>query len=120
VRWAVLASTAQVAFLALVEPLHGITFALLHLACMRVIAVTVPRELAGTAQALYGLVGIGGATLVITALSGSLYAHFGSRAFWAMSFLCMAALPAVWTLRRYLPPPQNRPNAAAEGCYPNT
>jgi MFS transporter, PPP family, 3-phenylpropionic acid transporter len=119
-RWAVLASTVQVALLAVVEPLHGLSFALLHLACMRVIAVSVPRELAGTAQALYGLVGIGGATLLLTALSGSLYAHFGPAGFWAMSGLCMGALPAICSLRRYLRTPQIRPNAAAEGCYSNT
>ena len=45
VRWGVMAQTADVAALALVQPLHGFTFALLHLACMRVIADTVPREL---------------------------------------------------------------------------
>src|SRR5438105_10198710 len=41
-RWSVMASSADVLALALVQPLHGITFALLHLACMRLIAATVP------------------------------------------------------------------------------
>jgi PPP family 3-phenylpropionic acid transporter len=51
VRWGVLAKTTDVAALAAIEPLHGLTFALFHLGCMRIIADTVPAELAGTAQA---------------------------------------------------------------------
>jgi PPP family 3-phenylpropionic acid transporter len=94
-----MAQTADVAALALVQPLHGFTFALLHLACMRVIADTVPRELAGTAQAVYGLVGVGGATAVLTVLSGWLFAHFGPSGFWAMALLCILALPVVGSLR---------------------
>jgi PPP family 3-phenylpropionic acid transporter len=65
VRWAVMAETADVAALGLVQPLHGFTFALLHLASMRIITDTVPRALAATAQAVYGLVGVGGATAVL-------------------------------------------------------
>ena len=34
-RWTVMSQTTDVAALALVQPLHGFTFALLHLACMR-------------------------------------------------------------------------------------
>src|SRR5499426_2870763 len=58
-RWTVMA-------LALVQPLHGVTFALLHLACMRVLARTVPQGLEGTAQAIYGTVGIGAASALLT------------------------------------------------------
>jgi MFS_1 like family len=53
-----------------VEPLHGLTFALLHLACMAVIARTVPSRFAATAQAIYGT--------------------------WVMAVLCAAALPLAW------------------------
>jgi len=48
-RWTVMAQSAEVMALALVQPLHGITFVLLHLACMRVLARTVPQGLEGTA-----------------------------------------------------------------------
>jgi PPP family 3-phenylpropionic acid transporter len=81
VRWSVLAQTGAVPALALVEPLHGFTFALFHLACMRLIAQTVPSSLAGTAQALYGVVGIGGATALLTIASGWLYAASARMAF---------------------------------------
>jgi PPP family 3-phenylpropionic acid transporter len=56
VRWAVLAETAWLPALAAVEPLHGLTFALLHLTCMRLLAECVPRHLAATALTLYGTV----------------------------------------------------------------
>jgi PPP family 3-phenylpropionic acid transporter len=79
-------------------PLHGVTFALLHLACMRILAVSVPPELAATAQAIYGTVGIGAATAILTIASGWLYALLGGLAFFAMSLLCLAALPVAFSL----------------------
>src|SRR6476620_5009365 len=91
-----------VAALGLFQPLHGFTFALLHLASMRIITDTVPRALAATAQAVYGLVGVGGATAVLMLLSGWLYAYFGPAGFWAMGALCAAAFPVIWLLHRAL------------------
>jgi PPP family 3-phenylpropionic acid transporter len=98
-RWAVMAQTAALPALVLVQPLHGITFALLHLACMRLIAGMVPAGLEATAQAIYATVGIGAATALLTFLSGFLYAQGGARAFWVMCALCAAALPVAWRLR---------------------
>jgi hypothetical protein len=69
VRWAVMAQTVDVTALALIQPLHGFTFALLYLASMRIIADTVPRALAATAQAVYGLVGVGGADALLMLLT---------------------------------------------------
>ena len=100
VRWTVMATSTQVLALALVQPLHGITFALLHLACMRLIASAVPAALAGTAQAIYGTVGIGGATALATFASGSLYGRLGAAGFWVMAALCTLALPLTWRLAR--------------------
>ena len=99
-RWGVMAQTTDVTALALIQPLHGFTFALLHLASMRLITDTVPSALAGTAQAVYGLVGVGGATAVLMILSGWLYMHYGPAGFWAMALLCIAALPVIWILHR--------------------
>jgi PPP family 3-phenylpropionic acid transporter len=98
-RWAVMAQTAQPAMLALVQPLHGITFALLHLACMRLIARSVPPGLEGTAQAVYATLGIGAATAALTFLSGFLYMRWGAAGFWVMGALCAAALPLAIRLR---------------------
>lgn len=101
-RWAVAAVSADVLALALIQPLHGITFALLHLACMQLIATHVPSQLVATAQAVYGAVGIGAATAVVTLASGWLYARMGGAAFLIMSLLCLAALPLALNLRRQI------------------
>jgi PPP family 3-phenylpropionic acid transporter len=106
-RWTVLAKTTAIFALAVVEPLHGLTFALLHLSCMRIIAQSVPANLAGTAQALYGMVGIGGAIGVVTIVSGWLFARFGSGGFFAMAGLCVGALPVIWSLQRALSAPHH-------------
>lgn len=98
VRWVVMGSTTDVASLALVQPLHGLTFAALHLACMRLIAGIVPVRLAATAQALYAT-GAALATAAVTMAAGLIYARFGAQAFFAMALLCAAALPVALMLR---------------------
>jgi len=98
-RWAAMAQTASPAALALIQPLHGITFALLHLACMRLISAAVPEGLEGTAQAAYATVGIGAATALLTIVSGFLYTRWGAEGFWIMAALCAAALPLALRLR---------------------
>ena len=100
VRWAVMALTADTLALVLVQPLHGLTFALLHLSCMRLIARTVPPGLEGTAQALYATVGIGAATALLTLASGPLYGRVGPAGFWLMAALCLLALPVSHQLRK--------------------
>ena len=98
VRWAVMSQTTALAALALVQPLHGLTFALLHLACMRLIAVIAPPHLAATAQSLYAF-GAGLATALTMLTSGYLYGQFGAQAFLLMAVLCGVALPLAFRLR---------------------
>jgi MFS transporter, PPP family, 3-phenylpropionic acid transporter len=91
-RWIVMASSTDPLALAIVQPLHGMTFALLHLACMRLIGVAVPQPLAATAQAIYAL-GPGLATALLTLSSGMLYAWLGANGFLLMALLSALALP---------------------------
>ncbi len=98
VRWVVMAQSTDVIALALVQPLHGLTFAAVHLACMRLIADIVPSNLAATAQALYAF-GVGGATALLTLSSGWFYGGLGARGFLVMALLCAAALPLTRGLR---------------------
>jgi MFS transporter, PPP family, 3-phenylpropionic acid transporter len=91
-------SPSDLTALVLIQPLHGITFALLHLACMQTLATSVPPGLAATAQALYSTVGIGLASALLTISSGWLYSRLGGQAFLAMSMLCVAALPVALSL----------------------
>lgn len=99
-RWVVAAQTTDVIALALVQPLHGVTFALLHLACMRLLARIVPQGLEGTAQAIYGTIGIGAASALLTFISGALYGRLGAQGFWIMAALCALAFPLTWKLRQ--------------------
>ncbi len=98
VRWVTMANTTDVIALALVQPLHGLTFAALHLACMRLIADIVPAHLAATAQALYAF-GIGATTALLTLASGWFYGAFGAQGFLVMALLCATALPLSRGLR---------------------
>jgi PPP family 3-phenylpropionic acid transporter len=93
IRWTVAAFTTSPILLAFVQPLHGFTFALLHLAAMQVIVRVVPLRLAATAQAIYGTLCIGLATALLTLLSGLLYGRIGGTAFLVMAALCLLALP---------------------------
>ena len=95
VRWSAAALTADFGIMAAVEPLHGLTFALLHLACMDVLARTVPARLAATAQAFYGTVAMGAVSAAVSLVSGRLYGAWGAGAFWAMAAMCALALPVL-------------------------
>ena len=53
-RWSVAAFTTSPGLLACIQPLHGLTFALFHLAAIQLIVAVAPVRLAATAQAIYG------------------------------------------------------------------
>ena len=95
--------------MALVEPLHGLTFALLHLAVMQMFARIVPPSLAATAQAAYGTVAVGAMSALVTLASGPLYGLYGPGAFWAMTGLCALAVPVA------AGPPRTRPGFSRSG-----
>lgn len=99
VRWSTAAVTAWFPAMVLVEPLHGLTFALLHLACMDVIGRVVPAALAATAQAVYATLAMGAMAAAVTLVSGPLYGWLGAGAFWAMTGLCALALPVAAGLK---------------------
>ena len=98
-RWTVAAFTTSLGLLACIQPLHGLTFALFHLAAIRLIVAVTPIRLAATAQAVYGTLSIGLAIALLTFLSGLLYARIGGEAFLLMAALCLLALPICAGLR---------------------
>jgi PPP family 3-phenylpropionic acid transporter len=98
-RWTVAAFTTSPFALGLIQPLHGFTFALLHLACMRLIVAVVPVRLAATAQSIYGTLCVGAATALLTLASGLMYQRMDGRAFLVMAVLCLLALPLCSGLR---------------------
>ena len=98
-RWSVMGTTSALPALVAVQGLHGFTFALLHLAAMRVIGTAVPDRLSATAQSVYGNLALGLASAALTFVSGYIYADLGLHAFWVMAALCGLALFAVRGLR---------------------
>jgi PPP family 3-phenylpropionic acid transporter len=94
-----MAETAWLPALMLIQPLHGLTFALLHLACMRLLSHLVPSGLAATALTLYGTLGAGVSSVLLTLASGPLYGRIGSTGFLAMAVLCAVAVPLALTLK---------------------
>jgi hypothetical protein len=82
----------------------------LHLASMRIITDTVPSALARTAQAVYGLVGVGVITAILMVLSGWLYARldrpdFGQWVCFAWPLFLSSGI-CIGRLQRSPQPPQ--------------
>ncbi|AMB44471.1 MFS transporter [Methylobacterium sp. AMS5] len=92
-RWAVQAQTSWLPGLVLIQALHGLTFALLHLACLRLIVETVPEQRRATALTVYGTFGLGLASALMLLLSGFLYDHVGTKGFWVMAAVSLSAVP---------------------------
>ena len=92
-RWSVMALDASVAVLALVQLLHGLSFAAQHMAAMAVLARLAPDRIGATAQSLLASLGTGLFTAVLLLASGALYERVGTDGFWAMAALCGLAMP---------------------------
>ncbi|HJE24717.1 MAG TPA: MFS transporter [Methylorubrum populi] len=92
-RWAVQAQTSALPALILIQALHGLTFALLHLACLGLIADLVPDRRRATALTLYGTFGLGLASALMTLAAGTLYEALGVRGFWVMAAVSLSAVP---------------------------
>ena len=101
-RWIVMAQTAWVPALVLVQPLHGFTFALLHLACMYVLSQIVPSGLAATGLTFFSTI-TAVASVLLTLVAGLLYGQLGPASFWAMAGLCAIAVPVALTLKLHKP-----------------
>jgi len=88
-----MALDASVAVLALVQLLHGLSFAAQHMAAMAVLARLAPDRLGATAQSLLASLGTGLFTAVLLLAAGALYERVGTDGFWAMAALCGLAMP---------------------------
>jgi len=89
-RWSITPFIGSAPALALVQPLHALSFAATHLGAMHYLARRIPAGAAGAAQSLYNAL-VGGAGAGLAALAaGALYARYGGEA-----YLAMAAMAAV-------------------------
>ncbi len=92
VRWAILAETTWLPALIVAQGLHALTFGAQHLMAMRLLSEAIPANETGAAQTLHASLGAGLAIMLMTLLSGQLYAEWGGAVFWAMWALCLPAL----------------------------
>lgn len=91
IRWGMLAEVQSLGALILVQLMHGITFALCHVASIRFIREQ-PESHTIRLQAIYAALVTGGGIAVMTVISGYLYESLGSNVFWCMALL---AIPAI-------------------------
>ncbi len=92
IRWAILAETTWLPALVFAQALHALTFGAQHLCAMRLLSEHMPVAQVGAAQMLHASLGIGLSIMLLTLLSGQLYASIGGGMFWAMWALCVPAL----------------------------
>lgn len=91
VRWGLTASTTELWVLALIQMLHGVTFATAHLAAIQYIQRANQNEMVPL-QALYNAIPLGAFTAAMTALSGVVYEWWGANVFWLMALMGVFAL----------------------------
>lgn len=99
-RWTVLAGTAALPVLILVQALHALSFGAAHLAAVHFIAGRAPAGLAATAQGLYAALSGGLAMGLATLLAGRLYERLAAESYLAMAVLSLAGLALALILRR--------------------
>lgn len=90
-RWGLTASTTMIAALVLIQLLHGVTFAIAHIAAIQYIQDSEPRKMVAL-QALYNAIPLGAFIALMTTLSGWGYEHWGANVFWAMAAMGVLAL----------------------------
>ncbi len=90
-RWGLTASTTSVLALVLIQLLHGLTYALAHLAAILYIQRTPGNQMVAL-QALYNALPLGAFTALMTALSGWMYESWGGNVFWVMALMGLLAL----------------------------
>jgi PPP family 3-phenylpropionic acid transporter len=91
VRWALTASTTEVYALVVIQLLHGVTFAMAHIAAIQYIQKSDASKMVAL-QALYNAIPLGAFIALMMALSGWGYELWGANIFWAMSAMGIFAL----------------------------
>ena len=90
-RWGLTASTTALIALVAIQLLHGVTFAMAHIAAIQYIQNSEQHKMVAL-QALYNAIPLGAFIAIMTALSGWGYEHWGSNIFWVMAAMGIVAL----------------------------
>jgi PPP family 3-phenylpropionic acid transporter len=91
VRWGLTASTTALFALVMIQLLHGITFALAHIAAIRYIQEAEQNKMVAY-QALYNAIPMGIVMATMTAISGWGYEYWGAGVFWVMGAMGLLAM----------------------------
>ncbi|MFV0574747.1 MAG: 3-phenylpropionate MFS transporter [Vibrio sp.] len=91
VRWGGIALTHEIWLLAILQTLHGLTFALTHFATIRYIQQVDDSKMVPL-QALYNAIPMGACVAAMTAVSGWGYEYWGAGVFWLMALMGAIAL----------------------------
>ena len=90
-RWGLTASTTAIIALVAIQLLHGVTFAMAHIAAIQYIQHS-PQNKMVALQALYNAIPLGAVIALLSTLSGWGYDHFGAGVFWIMAAMGAVAL----------------------------
>ncbi|WP_047044775.1 3-phenylpropionate MFS transporter [Vibrio mexicanus] len=90
-RWGLTASTTSIFALILIQLLHGVTFAMAHIAAIQYIQSAESNKMVAL-QALYNALPLGAFIALMTALSGWGYENWGANIFWVMAGMGVLAL----------------------------
>ncbi|MCW8333834.1 3-phenylpropionate MFS transporter [Vibrio paucivorans] len=90
-RWGLTASTTAIAALVMIQLLHGVTFAMAHIAAIQYIQSSESHKMVAL-QALYNAIPLGAFIALMTTLSGWGYENWGANVFWAMAVMGFLAL----------------------------
>ena len=90
-RWGITASTTDIFGLVLVQLLHGVTFAMAHIAAIQYIQSEEENKMVAL-QALYNAIPLGAFIALMTTLSGWGYELWGANIFWVMAAMGVLAL----------------------------
>ncbi len=90
-RWTLTAATTELWGLALIQMMHGVTFAIAHIAAIRYIQ-SAPQSRMVPLQALYNAIPLGAFMALMTTVSGWGFERWGANIFWGMAVMGLVAL----------------------------
>jgi PPP family 3-phenylpropionic acid transporter len=89
-RWGLTASTTEIWALIMVQLLHGVTFAMAHIAAIQFIQKQDQNKMVPL-QALYNAIHLGAFIALMTTFSGWEYENWGANVFWVMASMGVLA-----------------------------
>ncbi len=98
-RWVLTAHATSLEEMALIQTLHGFTFAVTHAAVIEFLRINVPQELRSSGQAVYDVIAVTAAPAIAATFIGLVYQHSAQYAFYTTAVIALLALiPSIYIL----------------------